>query len=67
MSELGYAKGYQHAHQIEDALPGMACLPEELDGRRYYFPTNRGVEERIAKRLEEILKRRSELREAEDG
>ncbi len=61
MRELGYGQGYEHAHERVDALTGMACLPEQLKNRRYYFPTGRGVEERIAKRLADILKRRSEL------
>ena len=67
MSELGYAQGYEHAHERPDALPGMACLPDPLQGRRYYFPTGRGVEERIAKRLENILKRRAELQDKTGG
>ncbi len=67
MSELGYGQGYEHAHERADALPGMACLPERLAGRRYYFPTGRGVEERIAKRLADILKRRSELQDKTGG
>jgi putative ATPase len=62
MKEWGYGQGYQHAHQFQDAVPGMECLPESLAGRQYYFPTDRGVEKRIAERLEEIrrLKSRSE-------
>jgi len=67
MGELGYGKGYEHAHQQVDAIPGMACLPEQLEGRRYYFPTGRGIEERIAARLEEILKRRAELQGKRDS
>jgi putative ATPase len=54
MKEWGYGKGYQHAHQFEDAVPGMECLPEELRGHRYYQPTERGVEKRIGERLAEI-------------
>jgi putative ATPase len=56
MKEWGYSAGYQHAHQFEDAVPGMECLPPSLAGRQYYFPTDRGVEKRIAERLEEIRK-----------
>jgi len=59
MKEWGYAEGYQHAHQFEDALPEMECLPPSLQGRRYYFPTGRGIEKRIAERLEEIARSRS--------
>ncbi len=59
MGEWDYGKGYQHAHQFEDALPDMECLPPSLAGRRYYFPTERGIEKRIAERLEEIRKLRA--------
>ena len=56
MKELDYGEGYRHAHDFEDAVPDMECLPEALRGRRYYLPTNRGIEERIARRLEELRK-----------
>ena len=56
MKELDYGEGYQHAHDFEDAVTDMECLPASLRGRRYYRPTNRGVEERIARRLEELRK-----------
>ena len=59
MKEWGYGEGYQHAHQFEDAMVDMECLPPSLAGRQYYFPTDRGVEKRIAERLEEIRKRRT--------
>jgi len=58
MKEWGYGKGYKHAHQFESAMTDMQCLPDSLAGRRYYHPTGRGIEERIARRLEEILKTR---------
>jgi putative ATPase len=56
MKAWGYGAGYQHAHQFEDALVDMECLPPSLAGKRYYFPTDRGLEKRIAERLEEIHK-----------
>ncbi len=58
MKEWGYGEGYRHAHQFEDALSEMECLPESLAGRRWYHPTERGVEKRIGERLEEIRSRR---------
>jgi len=58
MKAWGYGAGYQHAHQLEDALPDMECLPPSLAGRRYYLPTQRGIEKRIAERLEEIRQAR---------
>ena len=58
MKEFGYGEGYQHAHNFEDAMVDMDCLPESLAGRRYYFPSERGIEKRIKERLEEIRNRR---------
>jgi putative ATPase len=63
MKDWGYGSGYQHAHAFEDALNNMECLPESLAGRRWYYPTGRGIEKRIQERLEEIRARRSEDRE----
>jgi putative ATPase len=56
MKAWGYGEGYQHAHKLENAIPDMECLPPALAGRQYYFPTDRGLEKRIAERLEEIRK-----------
>ncbi len=54
MKVWGYGSGYQHAHQFEDAVNQMECLPESLAGSRWYHPTDRGMEKRIKERLEEI-------------
>ena len=54
MKDLGYGKGYQYAHDSEDKLTNMECLPESLKGREYYQPVNQGLEERIKERLEAI-------------
>jgi putative ATPase len=40
----------------------MECLPESLAGRQYYFPSERGLEKRIAERLEEIRRLKGEKR-----
>ena len=58
MKQWGYSAGYQHAHNFEDALPEMECLPESLAGTRFYEPTNRGLEQKIAERLEAIRSRK---------
>ncbi|HTC87026.1 MAG TPA: replication-associated recombination protein A [Bryobacteraceae bacterium] len=60
MKQWGYGAGYQHAHKVQDALPDMECLPESLVGTRFYEPTNRGLEQRIAERLEEIRSRKKQ-------
>jgi putative ATPase len=51
MKEFGYGKGYRYAHDYEDALTDMSCLPDTLAGSQYYSPTDRGFEAEIAKRL----------------
>ena len=58
MKEWGYGEGYQHAHQYEDAMNTMECLPDRLRGTVFYEPTERGVEQRISERLREIRERR---------
>ena len=63
MKQWGYGAGYQHAHKLDDALPDMDCLPESLVGTRFYEPTNRGLEQRIAERLAEIRARREKRAE----
>lgn len=48
MKELGYGKGYQYAHDFEDGrAESMRCLPEQLSGRKYYHPKNRGFEGKL--------------------
>jgi putative ATPase len=58
MKEWGYGSGYQHAHKFDDAMNTMECLPPNLRGAVFYEPSGRGVEQRIAERIEEIRKRR---------
>ena len=59
MKGLGYGQGYQYAHNLEDKVADMQCLPDNLRDRVYYRPTNEGIEKRIRERLEEIKRRRS--------
>jgi putative ATPase len=59
MKGLGYGKGYQYAHDLDDKVANMQCLPDNLRDRTYYHPTNEGVEKRIRERLEEIRQRRN--------
>jgi putative ATPase len=57
MKDLDYGKGYKYAHNYEDAIVEQEYLPDNLKGRRYYEPTDRGMEVEIGKRLEEWRKR----------
>jgi putative ATPase len=59
MKNIGYGKGYQYAHDAEDKVTDMTCLPDNLAGRSYYKPTDQGFEARLRQRLEEIRKIKS--------
>ena len=54
MQELNYGKGYQYAHNTEEKLTNMQCLPDSLVGTEYYKPTTQGLEARVKARLDEI-------------
>jgi len=55
MKDLNYGKGYKYAHDFEEKITAMSCLPESRLGTRYYHPTNEGDEKKRKKRYEEIL------------
>lgn len=54
MREVGYGEGYQYAHDTEEKLTDMRCLPDSLLGREYYRPTTQGLEGRFKDRLAQI-------------
>ena len=54
MKELDYGKGYQYAHDTQDKLTDMQCLPDSLADRVYYSPTEEGLEGKFKNRLQEI-------------
>jgi len=53
MKQLGYGRGYQYAHDQEGGISDQQHLPDELAGRRFYQPTERGYEAEVAKRMRE--------------
>src|SRR5277367_3379144 len=59
MKGMGYGQGYKYAHDLEDKVADMQCLPDSLRERVYYRPTAEGVEKRIRERMEEIRKLRA--------
>lgn len=65
MKEAGYGKGYKYAHNYKDKITDMRCLPESLEGKEYYVPTEEGFELRYKNRLAEIKKKVSKLRKEE--
>ena len=58
LKDLGYGKDYQYAHDLPGKVAAMQCLPEGLEGRHYYIPTDQGRERQLAQRMEEIARAR---------
>lgn len=65
MQELHYGEGYVYAHDTEDKLSAMQCLPDSLKDRKYYQPTGEGSEARVRDRLQQIEAWKSQHRAAE--
>lgn len=51
MKDLEYGAGYQYPHDLPEAFADQDHLPEQLKGRIYYRPTDRGLEAEIGRRL----------------
>jgi putative ATPase len=64
MKQVGYGKGYQYAHDLEEKVADMECMPDNLRGREYYHPTAEGREKLLAQRMDELAKKRQLAREA---
>lgn len=60
MKELNYGKGYQYAHDTQEKLTNMKCLPESLQGREYYRPTTQGQEAKVQVRLQQVKQWKAE-------
>jgi putative ATPase len=58
MKDVGYGRGYRYAHDEPEGVGGIDCLPDRLQGTRYYRPTDSGEEAELARRLEEVLEKR---------
>ncbi|MBR0482003.1 MAG: replication-associated recombination protein A [Firmicutes bacterium] len=54
MKDLGYGKGYKYAHDYEEKVTAMSCLPDSIKDKEYYKPTDQGNEARYKERLEQI-------------
>ncbi len=52
MKELAYGKEYRYAHNEPDAYAaGENYFPEGMEQKQYYYPTDRGLEIKIAEKL----------------
>lgn len=64
MRELHYGEGYQYAHDTEEKITNMQCLPDSVKDRKYYEPTTQGAEEAVKTKLEVIDEKRQKLKES---
>jgi len=68
MKDLGFGNGYIYAHDTDEGIGNMSCLPDSLAGTEYYLPGKRGYETELAARMEQIrrwhLRRRSRAEKA---
>ncbi|MCH1981739.1 replication-associated recombination protein A [Ruminococcus sp. OA3] len=60
MKDMKYGQDYIYAHDTEEKLSRMQCLPDALADRRYYLPTEEGQEKQVRERLEQIHKWKNE-------
>ena len=66
MKQVGYGKGYRYAHDLDEKVADMECMPDNLRGRAYYHPTQEGREKLLGQRMEEIKQRKEDLRSTHD-
>lgn len=60
MKDFGYGKGYKYAHDYEDAITDLSCLPDSIADAKFYQPTDRGYEAEVKRRLEKWEARKKE-------
>ncbi|HYE24900.1 MAG TPA: replication-associated recombination protein A [Clostridia bacterium] len=61
MKDIGYGRDYRYAHDFDEKVTAMQCLPDNLRDRVYYRPTSEGVEKRIQERLAEIRRLKKQM------
>ncbi|MGN6483386.1 MAG: replication-associated recombination protein A [Thermomicrobiales bacterium] len=67
MKESGYGKGYKYAHDFEEGIVGQQNLPDNLEGRTYYHPVERGFERTLIQRMQRIREIYAETADTADG
>jgi putative ATPase len=65
--EQGYGKGYLYPHDYADADVDQQYLPDDLEGRVFYEPSDEGLELKIGERLQRLRRLRLESRARRDG
>ncbi len=63
MKQMGYGKGYKYAHNYPGHIVKQQHLPDSLQGKRYYTPSDQGYEQEVANQIKAWLKSLSPPRE----
>jgi putative ATPase len=66
MKEFGYGKGYKYAHDYQNAITDLSCLPESIADSKLYNPTDRGYEAVVKERMTEWEERKKSNPEKKD-
>jgi putative ATPase len=64
MKQVGYGAGYVYAPDTEEGVGGLDCLPESLQGTRFYEPKGEGFEAELKARLERFRGVRERVRKS---
>jgi putative ATPase len=64
MRKLGYGEDYLYPHDFDGAVTDQSYLPEQIEGRTYYTPSDRGYEARMREYLDRVRRMRSAARES---
>jgi putative ATPase len=64
MKGLGYGKGYQYAHDLEDKVADMDCLPDSLKGHKYFHAQEIGEEAEVKRRLDDANRKKGSKRKS---
>lgn len=62
MRDLHYGEGYQYAHDTEEKITNMQCLPDSVKDRKYYEPTTQGAEAAVKAQLEAIEEKKRQIK-----
>ena len=67
MKELDYDKDYKYAHDYADAFVSQEYLPEKLQGKILYHPTDTGFEKTIRERVDNWRRRKKAKKNGRPG
>lgn len=65
--DMHYGEGYKYAHDEQDSISSMYCLPEQLKDKVYYIPSNNGKEKNVKTTLDNINKIKNQKRKKENN